>query len=123
MNKAYEARHRHALYYSSVLRTANDLYDKGHEKVKQGMDQFELELDNIRNGQAWAANNANQDDESARICITYSTFSKNIVHLRLHVRERILWFEKASELAHRLKNLHYESVALHNLGRTHLLSG
>ena len=65
----YHAQWRHALHYLQVLKTADDLYCAGHEKVTQGLARFELESSNITMGQAWAENGGDGDEEVARLCV------------------------------------------------------
>jgi hypothetical protein len=101
-SKFYEAQRRHATHYAKVLETADDLYRAGHELVTQGLTLFELEVDNIKSGQAWAENGADRDDEAARLCILYAYNGPAVLPLRLHPRESIKWFIKAVESAQRL---------------------
>lgn len=46
-----EAQLRQATYYQILAREANDLYSKGSKFVKEGLDLFDLEWDNIQTGQ------------------------------------------------------------------------
>ncbi len=114
------AQRRHALYYASMLNTAYSLYLKGHENIALGLSLFDLESSNIRAGQAWTASNADQNEEAARMCIAYANNGAAVLFLRLHPRELIQWFKKASELAHALAFQHDESIALGGLGDAYL---
>ena len=123
LNKLYEAQRRHAAHYARVMETADDLYRAGHEQVMQGLDMFERESGNIKQGQAWAELNAVQDDSVAHACIFYADSGPAVLPLRLHPRESLKWFVKAVAAACRLKNRAAESDALGNSGKTYINLG
>jgi tetratricopeptide (TPR) repeat protein len=114
-----QAARRHATHYVSLLAQADDLFMKGGDSIKPGLDLFDLEWGNIQAGQAWAAAHAGQDDESARLCSRYPGYGAYCLDLRLHPRERIRWQEAALGAARRLKDRAAEGVHLGNLGNAY----
>ncbi len=52
------ARQRHAGHYEAVLRAADQLCWRGGEALLGGLTLFDLEWENVREGQAWAAGRA-----------------------------------------------------------------
>ena len=55
----------YAQHYLEVLRSANDLYEKGGDSLMSGLALFDLERGNIEAGRAWAAECAPGDDTAA----------------------------------------------------------
>jgi hypothetical protein len=47
----------------TVVATVNEYYLKGGDDIDRAMNLFDLEIDNIRAGQAWAQNNGPRDME------------------------------------------------------------
>ncbi len=113
-----EAARRHARHYAGVLRTANDLYLRGHEGVQQGLALADQEWPNIQAGQAWAAAQCGDSDEAAQLCIDYASAGA-ILDLRLHPAENIGWLESGLKAAGRLKNLQAQGAHLASLGMAH----
>jgi tetratricopeptide (TPR) repeat protein len=111
-----EAARRHAMHYVDVLGQADGLYRQGGVSIKPGLALFDLEWGNVQAGQAWAAGNAERDDESARLCNRYSDAGAYCLNLRLHAREQIRWREAALTAARRLKDRGAEGAHLGNLG-------
>jgi tetratricopeptide (TPR) repeat protein len=103
----------------SVVRAAEELYLQGDEKVTQGLALFDLEWDNIRAGQAWAAAHAEGDETAARLCNAYPDVSVYCLDLRLHSRERIAWLKAGSDAARHLGNKRAQGGHLGNLGNAY----
>lgn len=108
---------RHSIYYASVLRAADQLYQQGGEAIKNGLILFDLEWNNIQAGQKWAATNADKDSVAAEICIAYS--DATLLDLRQHPRERIQWLESALIVTRRLNRSQVECAYLGNLGNAY----
>lgn len=97
---------RHALHFKDVLEQAETLYLKGGAAFKEGIDLFDLEWRNIRAGQAWAAAQAERDDEDAEaadLCIRYPLAGEQLLEMRQPLRDRINWLQTALANAERLK--------------------
>lgn len=115
-NRLAEAAFRHAAHYAKVLRASKELYKKGGEAIQAGLDLFDAEGDNIRAGQAWAAEHAGEKEEAARLCSDYPDAGVYVLDLRLHSRERIAWLTAALAAARRLQDRASEGAHLGNLG-------
>jgi len=110
------AQRRHAEHYKNVLSAANNLYLRGNEGITYGIALFEIEWNNIKAGQAWAATHAHDDDIAARLCNAYPDAGAYCLNLRLHMREWIRWLEAALAAARQLKRRDAEGVHLGNFG-------
>jgi len=109
----YEVGLRHATHYKDVLSFANQLYKKGFENTKSGLDLFDAELANIQAGQAWAS--VNESNAIAEVRSDYAG-QWHILNLRLHPRLYIGWMQSALVAARKLENKNAEGVHLGNLG-------
>ncbi|TAH48897.1 MAG: tetratricopeptide repeat protein [Chloroflexota bacterium] len=107
---------RHAEFYVQVARAAKELYKRGNENVRAGLDLFDQELAHIRAGQAWAAANMESDDDAARLCCDFPDAAVYVASLRLSAREQIRWLEQAVGAARKLGDKSSEGVHLGNLG-------
>lgn len=105
----------HAVYYEKTLREANALYEQGGEAMGLGLEIFDREWDNIRAGQAWAANNAKTDPGATQLCSNYADAGAYLFPLRMHPRDWIIWLESALASARRLENRSNEVGHLGNL--------
>ena len=110
------ARQRLAEHFLAVLWQANELYLQGGEGVLAGLALFDREAENIRAGQAWAAANADKDDQAAAWSSAYPIRGAHMLELRLHPRERIGWLEAGLAGARRLGDKAAEGAHLGNLG-------
>ena len=111
-----EARLRHASYYKDVLSAANNLYGEGGEKILVGLRLFDMEWENIRTGQAWAAAVQRDDPALSKLCIEYSYDGRRILLLRQHPKGRIQWLEAALSAACEIGDRPHEAVVLSELG-------
>lgn len=114
---------RHALHYLALAGIARTLYEEGGEALERGLALFDQEWSNIRAGQAWAENHAGEDDVAAALCMRYPDAALNVLELRQHPRERILWRNAALASARHLKNEEAEGFHLSNLGLAYLQLG
>ena len=62
---------RHAMYYETVLRTAEELYEQGGEAINYGLELLDQEWGNIKLAQAWAEKYAENDFSAAKLCSNY----------------------------------------------------
>lgn len=122
-SERYDTQHKCAHFFHDILKIVNDMYKEGHENISQALSVFDRELKNIKFGQVWVASNANRDECAAQLCIDYARDGLAILPLRLHPRERLLWFDKALTLARRLQDKRAECVLLQNLGNAYLDMG
>ncbi len=117
------ARLRHAEHYLNVLSAADELYLQGGERVLEGLALFDLELENLRAGQAWAASQAGRDEAAARLCSRYPDAGIYCLDLRLHSREQITWLEAGLAAARTLGDRSLQGAALGNLGLAYAALG
>jgi tetratricopeptide (TPR) repeat protein len=109
------AQKRHAAHYLRVITAADELYKKGGESVTKGLALFDAEWANIEAGHAWAARNAESDDDVAKWCLAYPHAGAHCLDLRRHPKEMIRWLGGALAVARRLKQSDREAHALGNL--------
>jgi tetratricopeptide (TPR) repeat protein len=119
------AQKRHAEHFETVLREADELYRAGKGGVAQGLKLFDLEVENIKAGQAWASEHAEKDPAATRLCSGYPEAGAWLLLRRQHPRELILWREAGLAAARRLKDRGAEGrhlgtlgIAYRNLGET-----
>ena len=114
---------RHASHYYAVLAAADDLYLKGGDDVARGLALFDRERVQIEAGQTWAAERQSQDDNAARLALSYPDAGVYVLFLRLHPRHRVAWLETAIAAARRLGDRPGEGRALGNLGLAYAALG
>src|ERR1700754_966028 len=108
----HEAQYRHAAYYESVLRRAESQYQQEGENSRQGLELFDLEVENIRRGQAWAALHADSNEAATKLCSSYLWSGGSLLSIRLHARESLRWAQSARAAAHQLKDRITEAANL-----------
>ncbi len=119
----YETSLRHAQHYLEVLRSANQLYEKGGDAFMSGLALFDLERGNIEAGEACAGENATTDHTAAEMCSSYSSAGVPYLFLRQPTRECIRWLEDGLAAARHLGDRSAEGVHLGNLGIAYRNSG
>jgi tetratricopeptide (TPR) repeat protein len=100
---------RHAAYYLEELREARVIFLDGPEAAGTGLHRFELEWENIRAGQAWAAGRADQDRAAAEMCKEYPAVGGSLLELRRPARQLISWLEAAVKVCQSLNDQHTEA--------------
>src|SRR5918999_3660546 len=118
-----EVQLRHAKYYARVLNTAKQLYKQGGEALNRALDLFDLEVINIKEGQAWAASRITKDADATGLCSDYADAGVNLLSLRLHPQEEAQWLEKAISAARHISNRDAEGAHLTNLGHCYFRLG
>jgi len=109
-------RERHAMYYQTVCKAANALYEQGGEWLLRGLGLFDLEWDNVEAGHRWAEENAGGNRRALELCDDYPAECFHILPMRQHPRQRIAWLETALTAARRLGRRQVEGCHLGNLG-------
>jgi tetratricopeptide (TPR) repeat protein len=115
----YDAQKHHAAHYETVLHLAKELYLRGRESIKRGLNLFDLEWKNIQAGQKWAGAHADKNNAAAQLFNNYIDAGAYLLSLHQHPRERIYWLEVALVASRRLKNRRAEGNALGNLGNAY----
>jgi tetratricopeptide (TPR) repeat protein/Cdc6-like AAA superfamily ATPase len=110
----------HAEHFLAVLAQANSLYLAGGEALTQGMTLFDVEYENIKAGQQWAALKSAENQEAARLCMEYPNSGAYVIDLRLHPRERKDWLSAALKAAQLQTDRASEGDILSNLGSAYL---
>ena len=117
------ARRRQAGHFLEVLRQADELYLQGGEGVLAGLALFDLEAENLRAGQAWAAAHAERDDQAAAWSSDYPDEGAYVLSLRLHPREWLAWLQAGLNGARLLGNRAAAGRHLNNLGTAYWALG
>ncbi len=107
---------RHCSYYMTLVATVNEYYEKGGDDIERAMNLFDLEIDNIRIGQAWAQNNGPRDNEADKWCNAYTELASPFMAKRFTVEECVDWLETGLSSARRLQDVDTEKAHLLNLG-------
>jgi tetratricopeptide (TPR) repeat protein len=113
------AEKRFATYFLTVTMTAGELYSKGGKDREQGLNQFDLEWDNIKKGQEWAHSTSDQDEEADNICLSYAEAAIPLLELRQPPAERLKWYQAALNSSRRLNESEVENKYLLLLGVEH----
>ncbi len=119
-----DAQQKHAGHYSKVLSQSEALYLKGGQDLLAGLDLFDREWTNIKAGQAWAKSIVQGAGELKKrelksvleLANSYAADGGNVLDLRLHLREKIVWMETGLMAAKIMKDRGSESCHLNNLG-------
>jgi hypothetical protein len=101
MPNSTRARLRHAQYYETVARAANNLYHK-REDSDRGLGLFDSELEQIQAGQRWAAANIYSNKQAMRLSSGYPEVAE-LFELRLPVQRWVGGLEVAITAARWLK--------------------
>jgi tetratricopeptide (TPR) repeat protein len=119
----YVAARRHATHYELVLRAASKMYHDGAESLRQALNLFDKERDNIRTGQSWAESNCEQDEEAAKLCVHYAVNGECLFNLRVHPKERLNSLKSSLACARRLSWKKEECDQLGSIGRAYVELG
>ncbi len=122
-----DARQKHAKHYSDVLSRAENLYKNGGTDLLAGLKLFDREWANIKVGQAWAKNIIpvssklkKSDSKSVlQLAGSYAGVGGDILNLRMHPHEKIVWMETGLKAARVMKDQGNEGVHLGNLGQAY----
>ena len=102
---------RHAKCFATILLSADELYQQGGSRVEDGLRLFDANRQNIEQGQQWAANNSEMDEEAATLALEFPERGANCLYLRQKPSDRILWLRKALQIAH-VRELGYVEASL-----------
>lgn len=111
---------RHAEHYLEILGRTSDLYEQGGEGVREALELFDREWENVRSGFHWTAEHASEDKTVARLCAFYPNAGAYCLDLRLSPSEHIQWLEPALAAARRLINPTIEAAHLGSLGNAYM---
>src|SRR5690349_1488245 len=110
-----QAQRRHAEYYQNVLSWANDLFNRGGHSVRDSLQLFDREWENVRAAHAWAAANKEWDQAAALFTSNMADYGALLLPLRLRLDERRRWREEALSASRLIGNKRAESAHLINL--------
>src|SRR5262249_29833847 len=103
---------RHSEYFQEQLSRADELYEKGGEKIVEGLALFDRERANIEAGQAWAAMRMKENRKAARLVAEYPIMGAYVLNLRLHSGDQIEWLLASVEAAREIGDRRGEGNAL-----------
>ena len=107
---------RYAEHYLEVLGTAEGLYLQGWENTANGLGLLDAEWIHIVRGQSWCEAHAERDPDVARLCSDYPKAGSNCLWLRLSLKDRIRWQERALQAARCLEDRIAQGFHLSRLG-------
>jgi tetratricopeptide (TPR) repeat protein len=116
MTALYPVHLRHAEHYRTVLRTADWLYQKGGEDLKQGLLLLQLESPNIQSARSWTEMHAGSNDRAALLCSDYQMLGAYLFDLTEHPSRRKVWLKVALAAVRRLGDRSAEGRHLNNPG-------
>jgi tetratricopeptide (TPR) repeat protein len=114
--EAYSASIRHAEHYLEVANRSNNLYLQGGDNVLIGLQMFDRNWPQIRQGQAWVSSYAVSDQDAANLCNLYPEAARYCINLRLHPEHQIVWLKAALAASTWLGDKIYQGVHQGNLG-------
>lgn len=115
MTNLHGAWSRYSAHYAEALRTLDNVYLTGDDD-DDALRGFNLEWENIRSGQEWAAARMEEDDAAAALCLTYPGAGTYLLDLLQHPRERLAWLGAAPAAARKLRDREGETAYLVNPG-------
>ena len=86
---------RPAKFYLAYAAQANKLYLSGHDELIAALNLFDLERQNIRAGQNWAAMHKSENQDIATLVIQYAVRPAHLLALRQPASEQIEWMLRA----------------------------
>jgi tetratricopeptide (TPR) repeat protein len=96
------AARRHAAHFMRVASEIGELLRRQRAAIGKALDKFDLEWENMRAGQAWAASRR-ASDEALSQCVTYAEALGLPLLLRRHPKEQAAWLKAALAASKRLK--------------------
>lgn len=117
-----EASYRHASFYLSQLRQANQLFRQGGTRTRAALAQVDAHWSQITHGQSWTAQRA-QDQQALSLCSAYAAEVGDLLHMRQPITERIAWLEAGLAAAQRLQEEGIALSLLNKLGHAHVQHG
>jgi tetratricopeptide (TPR) repeat protein len=115
--RIYEIQKRHAQYYLVALINVGEDYENSTQNsTLTAVDCFDKDWDQIQCGQKWAAQNAGQDNEAARMTSFYADAASGLRDIRQSPQDQILWSKAALDASRQLNNLRHQCTHLGNLG-------
>ncbi len=118
-DEAREAKIRHARHYAQGLRAAEELYQRGHDGVLDGLRWFDAEEPHLIAAQAFCVQATSGAPEVFALCLALTLDGQNLLALRLLPNMQIGWYEAAVRAAKALGERPSEGLALANLGHAY----
>ncbi len=112
-----------AEYAATVLARANEMFLRGGESLRKGLDVYDKERANIEAGWGWACANAEQDEWADQICARYPVVGGDVLAIRQTPVERIKWLQAPLAAARRSKDRHTETSLLGHAGTAYCHMG
>lgn len=111
-DKRFETRFLFAKHYISVLLTARNLQESDSQNGSiNASELIDAELNNIRTGQKWSAENLDKDNEIAELCRDYVRKFPNITsHFLTH--ELFIWLQAGLRACQKIGDLYDEGAIL-----------
>lgn len=105
----------HAAYYVEVLYSTNEIRANDRENgFLIALRLIDADWNNITTGQKWTAENTERHNAIAELCCHYSV--NDLLPLRLHPRESIVWQTSSLKAAREINNKIFEGNLSQNLG-------
>jgi len=112
---------RHATYYLTVTLNANEhLEQNDQEGLRQALELFDLEWENISEGHAWAERMSTKDSDATSLCCAYPDAGCRLLDLRQPSDERIEWLKTALSASREMHDRDLELEQLTRLGHAFL---
>ena len=112
-----------AEYAATILARANEMYLRGGESSRQGLDVFDRKRANIEAGWDWASANAGKDAWADQICARFPVVGGDLLDIRQTPGERIRWLQAPLASARRVKDLFTETSLLGDAGTAYCSMG
>ena len=112
-----------AEHAATVLARANDLYLRGGESLREGLDVYDRERANIEAGWGRACARAEQDEWADQLCTRYPVVGAELLGIRQTPGERIKWLQAPLAAARRGKDRSTETSLLGDAGTAYCSMG
>ena len=112
-----------AEHAATVLASANEMFLRGGESLRQGLDVYDRERANIEAGWGWACVRAEQDEWANQLCTRYPVVGAELLRIRQTPVERIKWLQAPLAAARRLNDRHTQTSLLGDAGTAYCYMG
>jgi tetratricopeptide (TPR) repeat protein len=116
-------RYRLAQHYLTRLRTAAAVVRRGQASVAYGLNLFDQDWAQIKQWQAWSAQRSAEGEEWTRLCKDFPLAGREVLTLRNHAADHVVWLETAFEAAQQLHDSEAERAILSELYVTYYRLG
>lgn len=121
MTSLFAAQLSHSVHFYNTLLKINHTYLQGGESISTALSQLNINWENIRLGQEWAAGNFSQGQIATHLCRRFAGLE--ILDLRQPFEERIHWLESGLRASKKLNDVRGQADIWAKLGIAYAKQG